>query len=71
MPGIDGIEATSKIRENEGKLELPTSIIIALTAAECKKGRLRTEYKQFGFNELVSKPLSRKEFNNLVSKYIH
>jgi len=71
MPVIDGIEATAQIRKSEAELNGQISVIVALTAAEVAKGRLRAEYKELGFNELISKPLSRKEFSELISKYIY
>jgi len=70
MPVIDGIEATSHVRRSEAQLKFPKSSIVAITAADCEKGRLRSEYRELGFDQLVSKPISRKEFHDLLAKYI-
>lgn len=70
MPVVDGIMATAQIRKMETEVKRSNSKIVALTAADTEKGRLREEYEILGFNELVSKPLSRKEFNELIARYI-
>jgi len=70
MPIMDGIAATMQIRKFEKDNCLQKSIIVALTAAAVDKGRLRDEYQNLGFNELVYKPISRRSFTELVTKYL-
>ncbi|NUM35545.1 MAG: response regulator [Candidatus Brocadiae bacterium] len=67
MPGMDGIEATKKIREYEA--EINTHIpIIALTA-----GILKEEKEKClgcGMDDFISKPINVKELMAVLKKYL-
>jgi CheY-like chemotaxis protein len=60
MPGMDGLEVLSRIREK--KLKLP---VIAQTAHALSGDR--EKYLSCGFNDYLSKPIDR---NELISKIL-
>jgi two-component system sensor histidine kinase/response regulator len=59
MPGMDGMEATRKIREAELSGKLITVPIIALTAHVLEEERLAT--REAGMNGWVGKPMRPPE----------
>jgi len=63
MPGLNGIEATSLIRQQK-----PTLPIIALTAdiAFRESGKVR----QYGFNDVLIKPIEFADLNRVISKIL-
>jgi signal transduction histidine kinase/CheY-like chemotaxis protein len=63
LPGIDGYEATRRIRES--RPDLP---IIALTAYAMLGERERS--LEVGCNEYLSKPVSPRELLNVVTKFL-
>ena len=63
MPGMSGLDATRKIREFN--LTIP---IIAQTAYSLSGDR--EQAIEAGCNDYLSKPISRKELQKLVSKYL-
>lgn len=65
MPVMNGLEATSKIR-NELKLDIP---IIALTA-NAIKGENEKCF-QHGMNDYISKPFEEADLINTIAKWIH
>lgn len=64
LPGIDGVEATKKIRS---KLNYKNVPVVALTAFAMAgdKERLLSE----GFDEYISKPLDIQDFIKKMDKY--
>ena len=70
MPIMDGIDATVEIRRIENEIGGERSTILALTAADTEKNALRQQFKDFGMDDLIGKPLSKKAFQELLCKYI-
>jgi len=64
MPEMDGTEATVKIRENPDFKELP---IIAMTANVLEDDV--KNYKRYGMNDHVSKPINTEDLINKIKKY--
>ncbi len=62
LPGINGTEATAKIREFDK--ETP---IIALTAISLNENR--EMLLAFGMNDVVTKPFAPEHFYNVISSY--
>jgi CheY-like chemotaxis protein len=67
MPVMNGLEATKFIRE---KLQKPKSLIpvIALTAHNPKI--FFDDYKDVGFNQLLTKPYSIKKITELLESFL-
>lgn len=65
MPEMDGIEATRRIREHMTDSELP---IIALTANA--RPQDREACTTAGMNDFISKPVSRRELNTMISHWL-
>jgi two-component system, response regulator, stage 0 sporulation protein F len=67
MPVMNGLEATKFIRE---KLQKPKSLIpvIALTAHNPKI--FFDDYKDVGFNQLLTKPYSIKKITDLLESFL-
>lgn len=67
MPVMNGLEATKFIRE---KLQKPKSLIpiIALTAHNPKI--FFDDYKDVGFNQLLTKPYSVKKITDLLESFL-
>jgi CheY-like chemotaxis protein len=63
LPEMSGIEATKLMREI--KPDIP---VIAQTAFAMEEDRARA--KAAGFDEYLVKPLNRKDFLRIVSKYL-
>ncbi|MDH5560490.1 MAG: PAS domain S-box protein [Deltaproteobacteria bacterium] len=66
MPQMDGFETTLKIREKEK--ENTITPIIALTAKSTKQ--IRNQCIQVGIQDFLSKPFSRNQLLELISKWI-
>lgn len=65
MPGMDGYECTSKIREKGGRfVELP---IVALTAEPEQSARKKC--MDVGMNDFVGKPFKAKTLIDVISKW--
>lgn len=64
MPVMDGIEASTKIREEGIK-----SPIIALSAAVMEQDKEMTA--DAGMNEHIAKPIDLKELESILKKYLH
>lgn len=66
MPVMNGLEATKYIRE---KLETPKKLtpVIALTAHNPKI--FFEDYKDVGFNQLLTKPYSIKKISEILEPY--
>ncbi|MDX2441273.1 MAG: response regulator [Desulfobacterales bacterium] len=65
MPIMDGLEATSKIREYHGNKDLP---IIAMTAHAMREDREKCIAA--GMDDYLSKPIDRLALYRLLKKYI-
>ncbi len=63
LPGINGTEATSKIREFNSQTP-----IIALTAISLNENR--EMLLSYGMNEVITKPFEPEHFYNVVTKYL-
>jgi CheY-like chemotaxis protein len=66
MPGMDGFEATRKIRELEG--EKCHSIIIALTAHALKGDRDRCI--EIGMDDYITKPINPADMFSVIDKWL-
>jgi len=65
MPVMDGIEATKAIRSFTDK-QKSSIAIVALTA---NVGLSQADYKEIGFNESLSKPVSDKIITDVIRRY--
>ena len=67
MPEMDGLEATTKIR-NSNSIEINANIpIIALTAHALKSDQERC--KQVGMNDFLTKPIDVDALSAVLKKY--
>jgi PAS domain S-box len=66
MPGMDGVEATEKIREREKKENCPFTPIIALTAYALQGDRDR--FLALGMDDYISKPINMRELFATIDK---
>jgi CheY-like chemotaxis protein len=65
MPGLDGLEATRRIRRLEATLARPEPVrIAALTATTMRQDRLAAQAA--GINEFLAKPYSAESLGNLL-----
>ena len=67
MPVMDGIEATSHIREIEKANKLSPTIIVALSAANIEENPEISQEQ--GFDEKINKPISKDSFGKLLRRY--
>ncbi len=67
MPGMDGVEATRRIRGECGE-NGTTPVIIALTA-NAMEG-VREKFLQLGFQDFVSKPIDKKALHDVLLRWI-
>ena len=68
MPVMDGLEATSKIRELEAKNSKHHTPIIALTAGIGKEDKARCI--EHGMDDYLSKPFSISDLKDAISRHI-
>jgi len=68
MPEMDGLEATKKIRDPNSPVRNHAIPIVAMTASAMKSDR--EECLQAGMDDYVSKPVSPKELQEVLSKYL-
>lgn len=64
MPGLNGSDTLNKIREKG--LNIP---IVVLTA-DALKGK-REKYLNIGFDDYISKPIDKKELNDILNKFLN
>ena len=67
MPGMDGIEAAEIIRRDCG--ENGTAPVMVALTANAMEG-MREHFLECGFQDFISKPLDRKELNQLLLRWI-
>ena len=67
MPEMDGIEATTEIRNSEGKNFDPNIPIIALTAHAFEEDKKRC--MNAGMNDYLSKPFSKEQLLQVLEKF--
>jgi CheY-like chemotaxis protein len=67
MPGLDGVEATRRIRAEERKLRRPRAKIVALTADVLETGRLACE--DAGMDGFLSKPMDPAELDAMLARF--
>lgn len=68
MPGMDGFEATARIRAAERASGAPAVPIVALTANALESDRLRS--MAAGMNEHLAKPFHEQELNTLLLRFL-
>ena len=64
LPGMDGLEALRRLRENERTADIP---VVALTAQAMAGDRER--FLEAGFNGYVSKPVNVADFIGTIRQY--
>ena len=67
MPGMDGIEAAEIIRRDCGE-NGAAPVMVALTANTMEG--MREHFLECGFQDFISKPLDRKEMNQLLLRWV-
>ncbi len=67
MPGMDGVEAAEIIRRDCGE-NGAAPVMVALTA-NAMEG-MREYFLECGFQDFISKPLDRKEMNQLLLRWV-
>ena len=67
MPGMDGIEAAEIIRRDCG--ENGTAPVMVALTANAMEG-MREHFLECGFQDFISKPLDRKEMNQLLLRWV-
>jgi two-component system, cell cycle response regulator DivK len=65
LPGIDGMEALRRLRENRRTADIP---VVAVTAQAMKQDRERA--LEVGFNGYIEKPISVRAFPDQVRSFL-
>jgi CheY-like chemotaxis protein len=65
MPGMDGIEATARLRQLPGYAEIP---VMALTADV--SDQVRAKCREAGMNAFLDKPIHTVELNALLGQFL-
>ena len=65
LPGMNGVEALARLRENPSMAETP---VVALTASAMREDRER--FLAAGFDGYLTKPIDVREFGNQVRGYL-
>ena len=65
LPGIDGIEALRRLRQNSRTADIP---VVAVTAQAMKQDRERA--LDAGFNGYIEKPISVRAFPDQVRRFL-
>jgi len=66
MPLMDGLEATSAIRDTEDNSKMQKTPIIAVTANAMKGDRER--FLAAGMDDYISKPIKRKSLEEVIER---
>jgi len=66
MPRMDGIEATTYLKNSEITKDIP---IVALTASALRSEQ--EKYQQLGFDAVLVKPVEKKVITDTFKKYLH
>jgi len=69
MPIMDGIQATQKLRFLMNNNQIPSTYIVALTAAHCSSEEDIKQFLSVGFDGFYQKPLSKQVFISIIEKY--
>jgi len=69
MPIMDGEEATRVIRKMKGLDISSECFIVGLTAAQIQDQAHKERFLKAGFNDMFCKPISRKQFKDVIDKY--
>lgn len=67
MPGLNGLELSSKIKEFAEEKQFETSIIVC--SADIS-GLKEIDYKVFGIDYVMSKPLRTEKFKDILGKIL-
>lgn len=67
MPGVDGLEATRRIRANEKDLDAEPCVIVAMTAHALREDRQNC--LDAGMDDYLSKPVRFKSLKALIHRY--
>jgi CheY-like chemotaxis protein len=67
MPGIDGLEASRKIRQIESENQKSRAIILGITADWFPD--LQEECKAAGIDDFIAKPFQPSRLGNLINDY--
>ncbi|MGC9953878.1 MAG: ATP-binding protein [Rhizomicrobium sp.] len=67
MPGMDGIEATKAIRQNEASLSRPRTLIVALTADALETGRRAC--REAGMDGFLTKPVEPTQLDDMFAAF--
>ena len=70
MPVLSGIDATREIRKQEGQLMMRPAIIIAVTGADVDKTNHQAGYLEYGFSDILPKPISKKDFQAVLEQHV-
>jgi two-component system, cell cycle response regulator DivK len=65
LPGMNGVEALGRLRENPSMAETP---VVALTASAMREDRER--FLAAGFDGYLTKPIDVREFGNQVRSFL-
>lgn len=65
MPGLNGVEFTTKVRENEKYCKVPVLILSTETSPEKKKDALEK-----GVTGWIKKPYQLEEFHKMINRVI-
>jgi two-component system sensor histidine kinase/response regulator len=69
MPGLDGFEATRRIREGEREAGSPRLPIVAMTASAMKGDREKC--LEAGMDDYVSKPVTPEALEAVLRRWVH
>jgi len=69
MPEMDGVEATELIRALDGNDPYYSTLPVIALTADAVSGR-REMFLESGFNDFISKPISKEELNTALEKWI-
>jgi signal transduction histidine kinase/ActR/RegA family two-component response regulator len=69
MPIMDGVAATRRIREEERRTGRAATFIVAVTANVL--GHQVSEYRAAGLDEVLGKPVSKRDLLAVLSKHAH